>query len=245
MRPVLVVALLWVVCALGYSDENDYTLVTEEWAPYNYTENGKLKGISVDIVEAVMEATNRRFKILVLPTMRSTATLRAEPKTIMFSLFRTKEREALYQWVGPLIEESIFPYRLRQQGPLPRTWDDLRTASRITTRVDGLVVRQLQAQGVANLDPVAIESEQLYKMLFLGRAEIIVGDTDTGVRYYTEKLGYDPSALEKVPVEVVRSALYIAFSLDCERELVSSWSSALKTLKDQGTIDRIVARYLR
>lgn len=244
MRRILLGSLFWLACT-GVEAEGGYTIVTEEWAPYNYVENGVLKGISVDIVEAIMAATDVRFRAMVLPSMRTTLALQGEPRTIMFSLFRTREREALYQWVGPILEESVYPYRLRQAAPPPRTLEELKAATSITTRVAGLVPRQLQALGFRNLDPAAVESEQLYKMLYLGRADIIVGDTDSGVFYYTRKLGFDPGALEKIPVEIVHSELYIAFSLDSDDDLVRSWNAALKTLKDQGKLEQIVAKYRR
>jgi len=33
-------------------------IVTEEYPPYNYTQNGKVTGVSTEVVEAVLEVTH-------------------------------------------------------------------------------------------------------------------------------------------------------------------------------------------
>lgn len=84
-----------------------YQVVSKEWAPYNYQENGQLTGMATDIVRAIMALNGDDFEMLVLPSMRASHALQTRPRTIMFSMFRTAEREALYKWVVPSVEESI------------------------------------------------------------------------------------------------------------------------------------------
>lgn len=220
-----------------------YRIVTEEWAPYNYVEDGKLKGISFDIVEALMALTHDRFPIEVLPSMRTTEVLSTNPLTIMFSLFRTKEREPLYKWVGPIVEETIYPYALKKDPVSATTIEELKSVSSIVTRFAGLVPTRMQTLGFLNLDPSAPTSEQLYRMLFAGRAQVIVGDTDLGVRYYLRRANLDYGALQKVPIEIVHSELYIAFSRGSEDRVVRAWAAALEELKRTGVLARILASY--
>ncbi|WP_163031992.1 transporter substrate-binding domain-containing protein, partial [Pseudomonas viridiflava] len=87
-----------------------YQVVTEEWAPYNYLENGQLTGMTTEIVRAIMKVTGHGFTIVLAPSMRASHILKMRPKTIMYSMFRTPAREHLYKWVGPILEESIHPY---------------------------------------------------------------------------------------------------------------------------------------
>jgi polar amino acid transport system substrate-binding protein len=220
-----------------------YLLVTEEWAPYNYQENHKLTGMATDIVQRIMALTGDKFEVLFLPSMRSGLTLRTRPKTIMYSLFRTAEREPLYKWVGPIAEESIHPYQLASAQPPVNTLDQLLQAPQVTTRHAGLIPDVLQARGFSNLDKTATESPQLYRMLLARRTPIIVGDTDAGVAYYSRQLNIAPGTLRQVPVELYRSSLYIAFSLDSDDKVVAAWASALEQLRQSGELARIQARY--
>jgi polar amino acid transport system substrate-binding protein len=80
-------------------------------------------------------------------------------------------------------------------------------------------------------------------MLLAGRTEVIVGDTDSGVAYYSRQLGITPGALRRVPIELYRSSLYIAFSRDSDDALVAAWAAALATLRRSGELTRIQRRY--
>lgn len=222
----------------------EYQVVTEEWAPYNYQENSQLTGMTTEIVRAIMALTGDDFEVLLQPSMRATQVLRTRSKTIMFSLFRTAERESLYKWVGPIVEESIHAYQLASTPPV-NSLEQLLHAPQITTRHAGLVPQMLQSLGFKNLDKSATESKLLYRMLLAGRTNIIVGDTDAGVAYYSRQLNIAPGTLRKIPIELYRSSLYIAFSLDSDDEVVAAWAKALEQLRRSGEVERIQRRYER
>ncbi|MFS2155880.1 substrate-binding periplasmic protein [Pseudomonas sp. Pseusp122] len=220
----------------------EYQVVTEEWAPYNYQENGQLKGMTTEIVRAIMALTGDDFEVMLLPSMRASHILQTRPKTIMYSMFRTVAREPLYKWVGPIVEEAIHPYQLASAPPL-KSREQLLHAPQITTRHAGLLPQVLESQGFTNLDKSATENLQLYRMLLAGRTHVIVGDTDAGVIYYSRQLKIPPGTLRQIPVEVYRSSLYIAFSRDSDDKVVATWASALEQLRQSGELERIQRRY--
>ena len=236
-------ALLCLCLSLGMpAKAGPYQVVTEEWAPYNYLENNTLTGMTTEIVQAIMALTGDQFEVVLLPSMRASYALNSRPKTIMYSMFRTAEREPLYKWVGPIVEESIHPYQMADAEPL-NTFEQLRQAPMVTTRHAGLVPDTLQSLNFTNLDKTATQSAQLYRMLLAGRTDLIVGDTDAGVAYYSRQLKIPPGTLRRIPVEVYRSSLYIAFSHDSEDEVVAGWAKALETLRKSGELGRIQKRY--
>ncbi|QXI51081.1 transporter substrate-binding domain-containing protein [Pseudomonas alvandae] len=219
-----------------------YQVVTEEWAPYNYVEHDQLTGMTTEIVRAIMALTGDKFEVLLQPSMRATQILKNRPKTIMYSLFRTPEREPLYKWVGPIVEESIHAYQLASAPPI-NSLEQLLHAPQITTRHAGLVPQTLQSLGFNNLDKSATESKLLYRMLLAGRTSIIVGDTAAGVAYYSRQLEIPPGTLRQIPIELYRSSLYIAFSTDSDDELIAAWNRALEQLRRSGELSRIQRRY--
>jgi len=238
----LIAALLCLLSGTVVRAEQ-YQVVTEEWAPYNYQENNQLTGMTTEIVRAIMALTGDDFEMVLLPSMRTTRTLSSRPKTIMYSLFRTAQREPLYKWVGPVVEDSIHAYQLASSPPV-NSLEQLLHAPQITTRHAGLMPDMLQSLGFNNLDKSAAENLQLYRMLLAGRTPIIVGDTDAGVAYYSRQLHIAPGTLRQIPIELYRSTLYIAFSRDCDDKLVAAWASALEQLRQSGELARIQRRYL-
>jgi polar amino acid transport system substrate-binding protein len=221
-----------------------YQVVTEDWAPYNYENNGQLTGITTDIVRAIMAHTGDDFAMQLLPSMRATRELSTRPRTIMYSLFRTPARESLYKWVGPVLEESIYPYQRADSAQPIYTLAQLLQAPRITTRHAGLVPDLLQSLGFSNIDRSATRNQQLYTMLLAGRTQVIVGDTAAGVAYHSRELDIPPEALRQIPIELYRSQLYIAFSLDSEDTVVSAWNEALKQLRQSGELEHIRQAYM-
>ena len=220
-----------------------YQVVTEEWAPYNYEENNQLTGMATEIVRAIMTLTGDDFELVLLPSMRTTHVLQTRPKTIMYSLFRTPEREPLYKWVGPIVEESIHPYQLATAAQPVNSLEQLLRAPQISTRHAGLMPEMLQSLGFKNLDRSAAASQQHYRMLLAGRTDIIVGDTDAGVSYYSRQLNIAPGTLRQIPIELYRASLYIAFSRDCDDALLAAWARALEQLRHSGELQRIQRRY--
>jgi polar amino acid transport system substrate-binding protein len=161
----------------------------------------------------------------------------------MFSMFRTPERETQFKWVGPIVEEAIYPYQLATAQPPITTLQQLLHAPQVTTRQAGLLPDTLEAKGFTNLDRSANGNLQLYRMLMAGRTGIIVGDTPTGVAYYSRQLNIAPGTLRQIPVELYRSSLYIAFSRDSDDKLVAAWAGALEQIKQSGELARIEKKY--
>ncbi|EIK97225.1 hypothetical protein PMM47T1_08786 [Pseudomonas sp. M47T1] len=222
---------------------DDYQVVTEEWPPYNYVENNQLTGMTTDIVRAIMALTGDSFAMRLLPSMRTTRALDTHRKTISYSMFRTAERESLYKWVGPIAEESIYPYQLASASQPVNSREQLLQAPQITTRQAGLIPRVLHAQGFTNLDQSATGDQQLYRMLLASRTSLIIGDTARGVAYYSRQLHIPAGTLRQVPIEVYRASLYIAFSRDSDDKVVAAWSSALEQLRHSGELQRIQQKY--
>jgi polar amino acid transport system substrate-binding protein len=133
-----------------------------------------------------------------------------------------------------------------QSWPQPvHSLEQLLRAPQITTRHAGLVPEMLQSLGFNNLDRSATLNQQLYRMLLAGRTDIIIGDTDAGVAHYSRRLNIAPDTLRKIPLEIYRASLYIAFSRDCDDQLVAAWAGALEQLRHSGELARIQRRYLQ
>lgn len=83
----------------------DLTYITEQYPPYNYQENGKLQGISVDLLEKVWERMGvnlNRSAIQLLPWTEGYERTLKENNTVLFTTFRIPEREQLFKWAGPI-----------------------------------------------------------------------------------------------------------------------------------------------
>ena len=87
----------------------DLTYITEQYPPYNYQEDGKLQGISVDLLEEIWEkmgAGLNRSAIKLLSWTEGYERVLKENNTVLFTTWRIPEREQLFKWVGPVASGS-------------------------------------------------------------------------------------------------------------------------------------------
>lgn len=78
-------------------------VVTEDLPPYQVVVNGRLSaGTAYLQVKAMLDRAGYPYKIRVLPWPRALSIAEKAPNTLIFSIARTAEREAQFQWLGKL-----------------------------------------------------------------------------------------------------------------------------------------------
>ncbi len=84
-----------------FSDQ-DINVVTENWRPYNYEENSKIKGSSTKIVQTVLNQSGFQYAINLYPWARSYQEALNNKNTLIYTIVRIPLREHLFKWVGPV-----------------------------------------------------------------------------------------------------------------------------------------------
>jgi len=82
------------------------TVLTEQYPPFNYMENGALKGLSYDLLAlmlADLDQPELLERIELVPWARGYQMVQYQPNTLLFSMVRTEQRENLVSWVGPIL----------------------------------------------------------------------------------------------------------------------------------------------
>jgi len=219
------------------------SIVTEEWAPYNYAEGGVVKGQSVEVVQALARSLAVPIDIQLLPSMRATVALDSQPRTMMITMLRTPEREARYKWIGPLGESSIYFYK-RKGSPLAiNSLEDAKKVPLICARQAGLTVSRLRAAGFTNLNSSAFEGKAVYRMLLFGRCDLAVSDSPLGVAHALKQMGFPPDAVVQTPVKILSLPLFIACSKDFPDAEIARWQTALDAMKRSGAFQAILRKY--
>lgn len=219
-------------------------IVTEEWAPYNYSEAGVPKGFSVEIVQAIAQSLGTDIDIQLLPSMRAKASLESNQRTMLITMLRTPERETQYKWIGPLGDSAIYFYK-REGSPLAiATLEDAKKVSSICARQGGLAISRLRAAGFTNLDAGASDGKTVYKMLIFGRCDLAVSDSPLGVSHLLKQMNYPLDAVVQTPVKLLTSSAYIACSKDIPDTEIARWQMALDKLKASGAFQTILKKYM-
>lgn len=208
-------------------------LLTEEWKPYHFMEDGLVKGQTVDLLVSILEKVGSkqgREDIVFLPWARAYRQAQLEPNTVLFSTSRTPEREKLFKWAGPILKfESYFIGKKDRNFKIEKSEDlhqykvgvVIDSASAIFAKRHGIPEENttFNTQGILNI-----------KMLEAGRIDFIPIQWANFERLATQA-GIDPSQYEPVYLaDTVR--LNFAFSLKTPDQVVERFQAAFREIHE-------------
>jgi len=247
--PVLAL-LLWALQLLLYRpcavSAAPLAILTEEFPPYNYTEDGRLHGISTDILrlmlaKAGMDVPVESFQVL--PWSRAYQDALSHPGALLFSMTRTQEREGLFKWIGP-----IAPNRnvlLARKGRLLGINDFRQTLSlRVGAIRDDAGEQLLVAWGYP-LKLIDLTSDARSNMLKLESGRIdLFAYPETVFKWMAARSGRNVDDYETVFV-LHDGHVYFAVNRNTPDEIVQKLQKALDELKESGKVQEIIDGYLR
>ena len=111
MKTILTTLLVLVAATISWATPLDkLILISEEYPPLNYTEDGLRRGIATDLLVEILAAAGSlksHKDIASLPWARAYQLARRHDNILLFSVSRTRDREPLFHWVGPILQSEI------------------------------------------------------------------------------------------------------------------------------------------
>lgn len=173
MWPLLLILLL-----SGVSYANTLLVVTEEWRPYNYTnDEGVIVGRATDKVREVLSMAGVNYEIKSFPWIRAMETAKSRPNTLIYTIYRTTQREEDYEWACPLIRPvPMYFFKLKSRKDIKVT--QLEDAKNYTSAVvkGSLYHEFLLKNGFITGKHLIVSAEptSFYKPFFRGRIDLVM-----------------------------------------------------------------------
>jgi len=241
-HPIIVTYILLLFTWTQMASASNYELQTEEFPPFGYTENGKLSGLSVEIVREILKKMDDSHRIYVRPWARAYRNTLRGPKKILFSMARNKDRESLFKWVGPLVSDRVFFYKKRDTSISIKNLSDAKKVKRILLTREFPEYNYLIKHGFKNLHET-VTPLQNFKMLMKNRGELVpMGEL--AVPQILRKAGIDAREIQRTEVKLYEVNLYIAFSKDISDNEIDKWQKALDFVKISGKYGKILKKYV-
>jgi len=222
--------------------------MAEDYPPFNYIEDKKIKGIFVEVLMAVsrqMESPLGWDRITVLPGDRGYRSLSAGGKKCLFGIARTKEMESLFRWAGPVTRNRIVL--------IAKTGSDIHINSidRIRSVKTGLIKDDISEKILleSDLPPegffYAFGDDAAFELLqSLDRGMIdLWAYGDLSARWLIKKKSLNPRDFKTVYV-LKETERYFAFSKDVSNGFVSAFKRALDRIQKKGVVKKIFKTYL-
>ncbi len=217
------------------------TILTEEWKPVSFSENGKVKGLGVEVVQEIIKRLDSREKIQVLPWARAWELFMKRPNVVLFTMTRTDEREKLFTMIGPVAIGTTNFYSKKDRNIKISTLDDARKVDRIGVYRSAVEEQILTGKNFTNLDATALPVLSA-KKLMTGRIDLWCNANLTAASIL-EDAGFSIDDVVNV-FTISENHLYIALSRGTDEKIVRQWLHTLESIKEDGTFARIYHKWL-
>jgi polar amino acid transport system substrate-binding protein len=220
-------------------DPERFRYLTETYPPFNYSENGQLNGVSVDILDALFGNLNLsvdRQAIELSDWGSSYEMVLDSPGTMLFSTVKTVERTPLFKWVGPIAPHTDVAITLKSTGYALKEVADLNNY--FTGVIDGYSsINTLMKHGVQRTNIVIYNDiEELYKALVVNREVQFISYSEWGHNLVIQALGY-PAADFAPNFKIHSDELYYAFNIETTDRVITGFQQKLDELKSQKSTD--------
>ena len=230
---------------LGFSfnaftqDVDDLVYMTEEYPPLNYLEDGEIKGLSVELLKLIWKKMGYpEQKIVLFPWARGYKLVQEKKNHVLFSMVRTKEREPLFKWVGPIVTTEYVLVGLTKNKIKINSLEDAKKYSIGTVREDATEQILIQA-GFSKIQPVS-KIKLNIKKLKAGRIDLLIYDKRS-IYNEIKDLNYDAKEFEAI-FKVDAESDHFAFHRGTPDLLIKKFQKALDSLADEH--QAILKKYL-
>jgi polar amino acid transport system substrate-binding protein len=227
------------------------TYYTEQYPPYNYQENGSIKGVSVELLSAITEKLGAKVipnKIHLTTWADGYQTALTQNNTVLFSTVRLPERETAFKWAGPICSYQYALFTGWDKTTAVNSTEELKNY-KIGVITDDAAIPLLLAAGVDSSQLVYETSAAvLIEKLAHGDIDFWCYPEEVG-RFICEQETGDYYAFNVV-YRLESVDLYYAFNKQTPDSTVNAFQQALDELKaetDAGgfsTYEMILGQYL-
>lgn len=222
-----------------------FKIMTEPWIPYQFEdENGDIKGIAADLLVLMLERVNSsqgRNDIKMYPWVRGYLNVQKQKNTILFSTTRTKERENMFKWVGPIFQNTTQLIAKKDSIIEITTPKDLHKY-KMGTVIGDVGEQYLQRYGFT-LEQMQRNNKSSYNItkLKLGRIDLVVQSWE-GFASEAKAIGLNPDNFKGV-FTVNTADICYAFHKETPDWIIHKFQTALNELKSEGALDKLMNKY--
>lgn len=220
----------------------DLTAYTEEWPPYNFTEERVGKGIATELLQEACALAQLHCEIHVVPWARAYKTAQNTANTLVYTAARKPSREKEFLWVGPIAPRTTWVYGNIPTDKQPRTLQEL-AQWRIGVVRDEAAYQDLLAAGIPTSALVVANSNaEVLRMLSSRMVDAMV-DTEVGMQWSLRDAGPGASTVTRLLKLSDEGAYYYAVNPQTPTQTVQRLQEAVDKLRRNGRLQAVLRTY--
>ena len=211
-------------------------ILVEDFPPFSMKTDNKLSGFSVDLLNIIIEKLNLDVTLEFEPWAMSYQKSLKEPGIVLGSVFRTKKREELFNWIGPTAKDETFMFVKKGSKLVVGSQEDAKKLKEIGTNTDYYSEELLKEQGFTNLRSEPLPETTL-KQLMSGEIDAAVFSYSDACQI-TKAAGYSINDLDPL-YKLSSDEIYITISKGTSQKVVDEWQEAFDTIKTKGILSSL------
>ncbi|MCB5269863.1 MAG: transporter substrate-binding domain-containing protein [Candidatus Cloacimonetes bacterium] len=235
----LLLILVLVLGACSKANEN-MVILTENYPPLSYIEDGEVTGFGSDVVNAMQAELGTAYPIQMKSWDEAYTTALTEANVLLFTMDRTPERENDFHFIGPLGSNVASFYANSNKIIIPKNLEEARTVAAIGTTTNWFTEQFLLEKGFTNLISKA-DPLQTIQLLADEEVELAVF-TDVTLPELCHEAEVDPQSFTAV-LELLSSDYYIAISKKTPSATVQKWQKAFEQIQTNGKLEELRGKW--
>lgn len=240
---IRIVLLLLALCQPAVAEQ--YTVLTEQLAPVHFEENGEVRGIATEIVQAIFKEANLEPKIEVYPWKRSYSIALKEKNTFIYTINRTEKREDLFKWIGPILSKETNLYKLKSRVDIHiKSIDDVKNYTTAVILGHSLTSKLLGHGFTEGKELITTtDKKQQVKLFLKGNVDLITGNQYT-IHNSLKAAGHSMNEIE--PVFLITSqGYYIGANKNTADTIINQLEQANEKIQNSELIPTLIRKYIQ
>lgn len=235
MMKRLLLTLCLSLAPLSASLAEPLHFLTEEYAPFNFSRDGKITGIAVDQVTAISKAAGIDYTLEIMPWARAFAMAQNQPMYCVFTTGYNRERAEQFSWVNPLLKDEMVLLKRKDGSKGPASMKEA-LGMKVGSQRGDFAVEALEDLGFKDID-LATDIDLSVRKLLSGRIDLMPTSIKT----------YENLVQQGHPVEKAMLMSGQIYGLACNKQtppaLIERLQAELDKLITSGEQDRIFTAY--
>ena len=217
------------------------SLVTEENPPFNYTEQGKVVGLSTEIVTELGRRASIPLDIKSMPWEQAYVAAQRDKETCVYSTARLDNREQIFSWIGPIATNQWVLIGRSDFAGVKKVEDARKY--RVGVVAKDAKIEFLMSKGVTDLREVS-EDGLVPPRLMLSRDDPNRLDLWATSAYGARRTAARANVKDiKLILNLHRVPLYLACGRNTSSETVRALNRALEGATKDGALRKIARQY--
>lgn len=222
-------------------------LVTEHLPPYQIeAKNKSLSGFAVDVIKAAMKRSQYDYTLDSYSWSHSYKLAQVKANHCIFSLARTKSRETLFKWVGPIYYvNNTAMWALKTRTIKVENLNDVKKYTVAVSRDDMTHIGLIELGFKENEHLYVLDNTKSLVKLLLTRPGIdLIVANDMTIKFHTNLAGVTIDDLQRVyEIKSLPLNLFFACSKQTDDNIIKHLSKNLQSLYQDGSYDTILKKW--